>query len=331
MAHRAARSDAPRSATDLPFRPVSFLQWSAGVNTPDAVTAPFISDFTPDPALYPFRSRWMDATAGRVHFLDEGEGPPLLFLHGNPTWSFVWRGVITRLRRRFRCIAVDFPGFGLSEHPAGYGYTPREHADVVSELIDHLGLDGITVVGHDWGGPIGMRAALDNVSRIRALVMSNTWYWPAENWRIRTLSRVLGSKSIQRLIVNRNLFVERIMPHGVKHRMDVGTREHYRRSLPTAESRRGVAVLPAQIIDASFWLGEIAHAVPHVLRDVPVLLPWGVHDLSFSPRTIERFKRDFRNVTVVRLDGRHFVQEDAPEEMARAIGAFLMPETAAAA
>ena len=301
------------------------------MNTPEIVAAPFIPDFTPDPTLYPFRSRWLDASAGRVHYIDEGEGPPLLFLHGNPTWSFVWRGVITRLRRRFRCIAVDYPGFGLSEHPSGYGYTPREHADVVGELIKSLGVTGLTMVGHDWGGPIGMRAALDHPARIRALVMSNTWYWPAESWRMRTLSRVLSTNAVQRLIVKQNLFVERIMPHGVKHRLDDGTREHYRAPLPTPESRRGVAVLPAQIIDASFWLGEIAQAVPHVLRDVPVLLPWGMHDFSFSPRSIGHFQRDFRNVTVVKLDGRHFVQEDAPDEMARAIESFLLPEAAAAA
>lgn len=287
--------------------------------------------FTPDPDLYPFRSRWLDAAVGRVHYVDEGEGAPILFLHGNPTWSFLYRGLVTRLRRRFRCIAIDYPGFGLSPHPDGYGYTPQEHAEVVSELIDSLDLRGLTVVGHDWGGPIGMKAALDHVARVRALAMSNTWYWPADTWTMRTFSRVLSSDPFQRWIVDRNLFVERILPRGVKHRLEAPVHDHYRGPLPTPESRRGVAVLPTQLIDASFWLGEIAHSVPRVLGHLPLLLAWGVHDLAFTPRTMDRFRRDFRTVTVQRLDGAHFVQEDAPEEMAAAIASFLSTPSAQAA
>ena len=312
-------------------RPAPSLHGEADVPTSGAVTLPYVPDFVPDPSLYPFRSRWLEARVGRVHFIDEGEGPPILFLHGNPTWSFLYRDVIVRLRRRFRCIALDYPGFGLSDHPDGYGYTPREHAEVVGELIEALDLRGLTLVGHDWGGPIGMRAALDHAPRIRSLVMSNTWYWPADRWRMRAFSRVMSSDPLQRLIVKRNLFVERILPRGMKRRLEAPVREHYRRPLPTAEARRGVAALPAQIMDASFWLGEIAWAVPRVLADVPLLLAWGVHDLAFAPRTMEHFKHDFRNVTVARLNARHYVQEDAPQELAEAIERFLLPETVAAA
>src|SRR6185503_14818926 len=160
-----------------------------GVTTRSHPQLPFVPTFKPDPTLYPFRSRWLDSSVGRVHYIDEGEGPAILFLHGNPTWSFLYRGVVTRLRRRFRCVAVDYPGFGLSEHPDDYGYTPPEHADVVSELIEALDLRGLTIVGHDWGGPIGMKAALDHADRMRGLVMSNTWYWPADRWSMKAFSR----------------------------------------------------------------------------------------------------------------------------------------------
>jgi haloalkane dehalogenase len=287
--------------------------------------------FTPDQTLYPFRSRWLDSSAGRVHFIDEGEGAPILFLHGNPTWSFLYRGVITRLRRRFRCIAIDYPGFGLSEHPDDYGFTPNEHAEIVSELVDDLDLRGLTIVGHDWGGPIGMKVALDQVSRLRALVMSNSWYWPADRWSMRAFSRVMSSEIVQSWILKRNLFVERILPSGVKNGLEDSVLAHYRRPFPNPESRRSVAVLPAQIMEASFWLGELEHAVPRVLRDIPLLLPWGVHDFFFTPRAMDRFRRDFTDVTVHRLDGGHYVQEDAPAEVAEAIETFLTaPRTAAA-
>ena len=287
--------------------------------------------FTPDPALYPFRSRWLDASVGRVHFIDEGEGAPILFLHGSPTWSFLYRGVVARLRRRFRCVAIDYPGFGLSEHPDAYDYTPREHAEVVSELIEDLDLRGVTIVGHDWGGPIGMKVALDNVARLRRLVMSNAWYWPADRWSMRTYSRVLSSDSFQKLILKRNLLVERVLRSGVKSRLEDPVMDHYRRPLPTPESRVGVAKLPGQMLDASFWLAEIAHAVPRVLGRVPLLLAWGVHDLVFSTHAMNRFRRDFADVTVHRIDSGHYVPEDAPEELADAIELFVTAPRSAAA
>jgi haloalkane dehalogenase len=279
--------------------------------------------FQPNPELFPFRSRWFDARAARVHYLDEGEGPPILFLHGNPTWSFLFRGIIIRLRKRFRCIALDYPGFGLSEHPEDYDYTPREHAEVVLQLVRHLDLKNLTIVGHEWGGPIGMKLALDETARLRALVMSNTWYWPADTWQLKTLSYVLSSAPAQHLIVERNSLVEHVLPLGVKHRLAPQVLDHYRDVLPTPLSRIGVAELPRQILSSSFWLSEIAHAAPRVLGNVPLLLAWGAHDLAFPQRLMDRFRQDFRAVKVRRLDAKHLVHEDVPAEVSEAVEGFL--------
>jgi haloalkane dehalogenase len=187
------------------------------------------------------------------------------------------------------------------------------------------------VVGQGWGGPIGMRVALDHVDRLRALAMSNTWYWPADVWQLRSLSRAMSSRLMQSLIVNRNFFIERIVPSSVKDGLSDETMRHYRGPFPTPSSRAGVAVLPGQITRASFWLGEIAYAVPRLLRDKPLLLPWGVRDFAFTPRFMDRFRADFRDVTVRRIDAHHYVPEDAPEEMAEAIEEFLSGRPAAAA
>ena len=112
--------------------------------------------FTPSREMYPFESRWL----GGVHYVDEGAGRPILMCHGNPTWSFLYRDVIKPLRGEFRCIALDYPGFGLSERPSGYGYRPADHAKIVTKLIRELDLSDLIVMGHDWGGPIGLAAAL---------------------------------------------------------------------------------------------------------------------------------------------------------------------------
>lgn len=283
-----------------------------------------IPPFEPDPELFPFRSRWFDSSGGRVHYIDEGEGMPVLFLHGNPTWSFLYRGIVVRLRKDLRCIALDYPGFGLSEHPEGYGYTPREHSDVVRELVRHLDLGDLTIMGHDWGGPIGMKVALDEVDRLHALVMGNTWYWPTDAPHVKAFAHVMGSAAMQRLVTERNFFVNWLIPAGTKHDLADEVMEHYREALPTPSSRAGAAELPKQILGASFWLGEIAHAVPRMLGNVPLLLTWGMHDFAFTPRFMERFREDFKLVKVRKLDARHFIQEDAPAEVADAIRDFLV-------
>ena len=284
---------------------------------------PHVPPLEPTPELFPFRSRWFDASVGRVHYIDEGAGLPILFLHGNPTWSFLYRGIVIRLRKRFRCVAVDYPGFGLSEHPDDYDYTPREHAGVVAELVRHLDLGDLTIMGQDWGGPIGMRVALDEMDRLRALVMGNTWYWPAEAWHMKAFSYVMSSAPMQHLVLERNFFVERMIPMGTKHDVAAEVMDHYRDVLPTSASRIGVAELPRQILSSSFWLGEIAHAVPRMLANVPLLLTWGIHDFAFTTRFMDRFREDFRSVRVRRLDAKHFIQEDAPAEISEAIDGFL--------
>ncbi len=285
--------------------------------------APHIPPFLPDPNLFPFESKWLDSSVGRVHYVDEGEGPPILFLHGNPTWSFLYRGIVIRLKKRFRCVAVDYPGFGLSEHPRDYDFTPAEHATVVGELVRALDLQGLTIMGQDWGGPIGMRVALDEFPRLRALVMGNTWYWPADAWHMKSFGYVMSSQPMQHLILERNLFVEKMIPLGTKHALAPEVRDHYRQPFPNAMSRLGVAELPKQILDAAAWLANLADEVPSVLANVPLLLTWGIHDFAFTPKFMERFRGDFRLVTVRHLDAKHFIQEDAPAEISRAIEEFL--------
>src|SRR5436190_3611699 len=173
----------------------------ASANNPSGI------DFTPSAELYPFESRWLDSSVGRVHYVDEGQGKAILMCHGNPTWSFLYRHVIRSLRDRFRCVAVDYPGFGLSDRPADYRYTPQEHAAVVRELVERLDLSDLIVMGHDWGGPIGTSVAAADPDRVSGLVLGNTWFWPPDR-RARMFSRVMSTGPLQRAIVKRNLFVE---------------------------------------------------------------------------------------------------------------------------
>lgn len=277
-------------------------------------------EFTPDSTLYPFESRWFDSSTGRMHYIDEGSGTPILFCHGNPTWSFLYRGIVSRLRDRFRCVAVDYLGFGLSERPERYGYTIEEHGRTVGELVDHLGLDGFIVMGQDWGGPIGTAVATQRAERVRGVVLGNTWFWPAD-WRFKTFSKIMSSRPIQRRILEKNFFIERLMPTAMTRRLTPQEMEHYRKAQPSPPARRGVAEMPKQIIAARPLLERLARDVPVRLGDKPALLVWGMKDLGFRPKLIlPRMRATFADHEVVELPGaKHYIQEDAPDEIADAI------------
>ncbi len=277
-------------------------------------------DFTPDKVFFPFQSRWFDGAGPRVHYIDEGAGRPVVMFHGNPTWSFLYRKVIQQLSGRFRCVAMDYPGFGLSERPSGYGYTSEEHARVIGKLVDHLNLDGFIVVGQDWGGPIGMTVATERASRVAGTVFANTWYWPATGSLV-TFSLVMSSPPLQWLILHRNSFVNFIMPRSVAIPMDANVFKSYQDAQPNPEARRGVAEFPRQIRLARPMLERLAATTPKALGAKPMELVWAMKDPVFgNEQVIARWQLDFPSANLTRLaNANHYIQEDAPDAVAAAV------------
>lgn len=278
-------------------------------------------DFVPDESLYPFESRWFDSSAGRVHYIDEGDGPAILFCHGAPAWSFLYRHIVKDLRDRYRCIAVDYLGFGLSERPTGFGYTIAEQASVLGELIDHLQLDGFVVMGHDWGGPIGLGAATVRADRVRGIVLGNTVFWPIDALTNRAFSAIMSSRPMQRRILERNFLIERVLLAELGRTLTEPEAEHYRMVQPTTEARLGLAMMPKEIRAARPLLDQLARDVPDLLGDKPALLVWGLRDMVFRPNAcIPRMRAAFTDLDVVELPhARHFIQEHEPDAIAQAI------------
>ncbi len=280
-----------------------------------------IVDFTPNPELFPFESRWFDSSVGPVHYVDEGTGPPLLLMHGNPDWSFLYREIIQGLRDHFRCIAPDYPGFGLSVHPDGYGYTPAEHAVVVGELVDRLGLDGMIVMGQDWGGPIGLEVASRRYLRVAGLVMGNTWYWPADSAMMRGFSRLMSTGLMQRQFVERNFFVDGLMRQTLQAGLTDEEFRHYQDVVPTPEHRKGIAEFPVQIRASAEWLADLEVRVRSTLTGKPTLLIFGRRDPGLGSRAvIDRWRLDFPAAAYRELPtAGHYIQEDAPDAIIQAI------------
>ena len=139
--------------------------------------------------LFPFQSRFLELRGHVLHYVDEGNGPVLLMYHGNPSWSFLYRDIIAALRDEFRCVAFDYPGMGLSTAAAGFTWRAGELADVAEAFVARLDLHGITPMVQDWGGPVGLAAAVRQPERYRAVIIGNTWGWPAATWHEKLVHR----------------------------------------------------------------------------------------------------------------------------------------------
>jgi haloalkane dehalogenase len=276
-----------------------------------------------DSEEYPFSRQSLEIDGTHVHYVDEGSGPPLLLLHGNPTWSFTWRTVIKGLRDRYRCVAPDLPGFGLSRASATYGFTPAEHAEAIERLVTELDLREVTLLVQDWGGPIGFRVATRQPDRFSAFVIGNTWAWPKSDLGTRIFSGVLGGPIGGYLILRRNFFVERIIPGGMRLRKpSEKAMEAYRGRFASIDSRRPMHVFPHEIIGSLPWLAEIERELPK-LADRPALLVWPTKDVAFKAAERRRWEEIFPNHRTVLLEGAgHYIGEDAPEEIVAAVREF---------
>ncbi len=274
-----------------------------------------------DDDLFPFESRFVEVDGNVVHYVDEGTGPALLMLHGNPTWSFLYRDLIARLRDAFRCVALDYPGFGLSAAREGYTFLPREHAGVVRAFVERLDLRDATVFGQDWGGPIGLATVRAMPGRFRALVIGNTWGWPLDgDAHFERFSKLMGGPVGGFLIRQLNVFVNVFLPYGHRRtRLSRAELRQYRGPFPTPASRKPMHVFPRELLESRELLSEVERGLPS-LAHLPVLFVWGDRDFALRRQELERFERAFpRHTTHVLHGASHFVQDDAGDEIARVL------------
>lgn len=134
-----------------------------------------------DKKEYPFSSNFYEVNGHKLHYIDEGKGDTILFVHGTPSWSFDFRNVIKKLRTTNRCIAIDHIGFGLSDKPEHYDYSTQNHSRTLEKFITDKDLNDITLVVHDFGGPIGLNVAIRQPQRIKKIVVMNSWLWSSRN------------------------------------------------------------------------------------------------------------------------------------------------------
>ncbi len=287
---------------------------------------------TPISPTDPYERRRVAVLDTEMAYVDTGAGDPVVFLHGNPTSSYLWRNVIPHVEGLGRCLAPDLVGMGDSGKAPTGSYRFVDHARYLDAWFDALGLTkNVTLVGHDWGSALGFSWAYRYPDRVKgivyleAIVKPLTWEeWPEP---ARALFTALRSPAGEEIILQKNVFVERILPASVLRRLTAEELAVYRRPyLEPGESRRPTLTWPRQIpLD-----GEPADVVEIVDRYAKWLATSAVPKLFINadPGVIlvgaqREFCRTWSNQQEVTVQGSHFIQEDSPAEIGQAIAAFL--------
>ena len=300
-------------------------------NTPQPSSArPLPSLVTPtwlDTAAYPFRPHHFDTGEGRLHYVDEGAGPPVVLVHGTPTWSFLYRHVIPRLvAAGHRVIAPDHLGFGLSDGPAEAAYGPEDHARRLAALLDALDLRELTLVVHDFGGPIGLSYAVERPERVARLVVLNTWLWSLDHDPRISRGSKLAAGPIGRFLYTRlNASPRWLIPAGFANRARLSRAAHrqYLAPFPDPASRRPPWELARALLHSSAWYDGLWRRRERLLGK-PALLVWGMRDPGFGPAYLTRWREALPGAEVVELPhAGHFVQEEAAADLAVHLTAFL--------
>lgn len=265
-----------------------------------------------DASMYPFRPHYFPTPAGRMHYVDEGRGPVVLLVHGTPTWSFLFRDLIRDLSRDHRVLAVDHLGFGLSDKPASAPYEPQDHARRLGALCDALELDDVTLLVHDFGGPIGLAWALDHPERIHAPVLMNTWMWSLEGTSAARVGRLFSGIPGRLLYTRLNFSPRILLPAGFadRSRLTDEVHRHYLAPFPEPGARRAPWVLARALAASSDWYAELWTRRER-LEGARTLLLWGMKDRFFGPDVLDRWRDALPDARVHEFpEAGHFVPEE---------------------
>lgn len=287
---------------------------------------------------YPFRNGFVETPHGRMHYAELGSGPPILCIHGNPTWSFLYRKFLTGLSGSHRVVALDLIGFGLSEKPTHpEGYSAEGHVADVVALIDALDLRDLTLVVQDWGGPIGVGAAAERPERVQTIVAMNTWAFAPDtesNFSLPLPLQILrvpvvGEELVQGLAIFNRVFVPLAIAR--PERRTALVRRAYDRVQGSWGERAGTLAFPRMIPTS------LDHpAARQLARDDAflssfrgrVLLAWGMKDIAFSPQVLASWRKRFPSAPVLKLpEAGHYLQEDAAERIVPWLAAELSAES----
>lgn len=273
---------------------------------------------------FPYESHFVEVLGSTMHYVDEGEGEPVLFIHGNPTSSYLWRNVIPHVSGDYRAIAVDLIGMGKSDKP-DIDYTYLEHRRYINGFIEALGLENITLVIHDWGTVLGLDYAMNNASNVAGVAFMEAlipprFPVPAEPPANTLFGRFRTAGEGEQLIIEDNYFVEQLLPGAVIRELRQAEMDYYRAPYLNPAARKPVLQWPRELPMGGKPAANVAviTAIGEWMRqtDVPMLHFWS----KGQEDTARYYVENLRNLESHFLgEGRHYLQEDHPESIGRAV------------
>lgn len=284
-------------------------------------------DFEADQELYPFTSHYMPLEAGQMHYIDEGSGEPVVMVHGNPDWSFSFRKVIQGLQSKFRCIALDHIGFGLSDKPNNWSYRVEEQAANFTAFVQSLELPPFHLMVNDWGGPIALRYAINHPANVKSLIIMNSWAWPVGHlpnfW---LYSTIIGGPIGQYLIQKHHFFSNVLLKLAIhqKKQFTEPIHQHYLKPHHHEKERQGIWTFAREIRQATDLLQSLHDQLGTIAR-LPTMLVWGLHDPAFGKHFLRQWRLKLMNPEVVELEqAGHFPQEDQAQSVIAATQKFIV-------
>lgn len=281
-------------------------------------------------SAFPFQTRFAGIAGKRIHYIDEGSGPALLFVSAGQ-WSFMFRDVIARLRGQFRCLTLDFPGCGLSPCVPGHDHSVWANAQILEGFIDALDLQDITMAVHDVGGPLGFLIATRRPERFRALVISNTFGWPLTTYpAVRRTLKVIASPPFGIINDLTNVMARfTASRYGVGRRMSNADRRAFLGPWRSRSSRGATQQVLAGVLRIDPLMAEVERSLRTALADLPVLTLFGRKNDPYGWQ--DRFARIIPHTTAAGIDdGHHFPFNDDPDAYAAAISAWWAEKVATA-
>jgi pimeloyl-ACP methyl ester carboxylesterase len=279
-----------------------------------------------DKSEYPFTSNYSDINGYKLHYIDEGKGETILFVHGTPSWSFEYRNIIKKLKTGFRCVAIDHFGFGLSDKPEHYDYSTQNHSKTLEKFVLEKQLNNITLVVHDFGGPIGLDFAIRHPEKIRNLVILNSWMWSSkDDPDFKNLSKILKSPFLPFLYRTFNFSPQFILPKSFgDNKLPKRLLKHYTKPFADKTQRNGALAFARSLLNDQDWFEELWNT-RQAISAKPSLLIWGLKDPVIKSHHLDKFVSGFTNTRTVRLETcGHFPQEEQPEIVAESISSFLI-------
>ena len=282
--------------------------------------------------LFPFTPHYYSYQGLDLHYVDEGSGEPVVMVHGDPTWGFLYRNFISPLSQRYRCVVPDHMGMGKSAVPQERSlYRLEQHCANLEALLLHLDVRHITLVLHDWGGPVGLGFATRHPERIKRLVLMNTWTfapWPGGPFP--RLLEIIRSERGEAFVLRKNGYLEPALLGTTYHseKLTNAVMEAYRAPFPTPESRLAMLWwsrdIPVQASDMSYAEMKRVEKGLSLFQEIPVLLVWGMQDPVIPVSVLRRWQQVYPHAITYELeDASHFLQEDAPERIVQWIEMFL--------